>query len=69
MIDEDLQYAVELWNARGCVERVLARSALVTIGRGAFEAAVAEFPQKEITLRQRTRVIREHRGRPLAPST
>jgi hypothetical protein len=60
MIADELQYTVDEWNARGGFERVLSRSALVTIARGAFDAAVREYPARFITLRDGARVIAEY---------
>jgi hypothetical protein len=68
MIDDDLQFGAELWNAQGGLERLLSRSSPATMTCSAFEAAVKEFPKKAISLRQGTRMIREHNGYP-SPST
>jgi hypothetical protein len=54
---EDLDYKVELWDARGGIERVLARVAILSAARAAFEASVAHYPGRPITLRQGARVI------------
>ena len=62
MMDEDLEFRVEVWGRGGSTERVLARAAAVLVGRGAFDAAVQEYPDREITLRQGARVIAQHRG-------
>jgi len=62
MMDEDMDFKVETWSARGGIERLLARTATVFVGRGAFAAAVESYPQKNITLRQGARVLKEHRA-------
>jgi hypothetical protein len=53
-----LPYSVELWtddNARP--ERILARCGRVDIARGAFEASVKVFPDKNVLLKDGTRVV------------
>ncbi len=62
MMDEDLQFTVEVWAKGGNIERLLARSAGMLVGRGAFDAAVQQYPEREITLRHGARVIAEHNG-------
>jgi hypothetical protein len=66
MMDEDLAFTVEVWTERGNIERLLARSAGMLVGRGAFDAAVQQYPDREITLRHGARVIAEHNGRKCA---
>ena len=43
------------------MERVLARCARADIGRGAFEIAAREFPEKIVILRHKARVVAEHK--------
>lgn len=59
---DDLPVVLEIWDDQDRrVERVLARLARADIGRGAFEIAVQEFPEKIITLRHKARVVAEHK--------
>jgi hypothetical protein len=59
---EDLPVILEIWDNRDAhVERVLARCARADIGRGAFEIAAREFPEKIVILRQKARVVAEYR--------
>jgi hypothetical protein len=59
---DDLPVTLEIWDDRDAhVERVLARCARADIGRGAFDIAVQEFPEKIITLRHKARVVAEHK--------
>jgi hypothetical protein len=62
---EDLPVTLEIWdNGDRHVERVLARCARADIGRGAFEIAAREFPEKIVILRQKARVVAEHWPQP-----
>jgi hypothetical protein len=54
----DLPYTVELWDkTKSSVERVLAMTSNATIGYAAFYAAVREFPDKYLTLRDKHRIL------------
>ncbi|QCI65294.1 hypothetical protein [Phreatobacter stygius] len=57
---EDLAYAVEEWDEKDQIRKVLARVSLLPIGFGAYEAAVAARPTRRITLRIGLRVIRKN---------
>jgi hypothetical protein len=59
-MQEDLEYTLETWDAKGNIERILARTCNMSVGRGAFVAAVEMYPEARITLRQVCRVIAEH---------
>lgn len=55
---DDLPYKVELWDdAYEAVEQVLAVTADGSIGYGAYYAAIRQFPDRNITLRYKNRVI------------
>jgi hypothetical protein len=60
MMDEDLEFKLEIWDERGNIERLLARFAVVMVARGAFEIALREYPDRRLTLRHGARVICEH---------
>jgi hypothetical protein len=53
---EGLYYRVEVWDGDR-VDLLLAKCARIGIAKAALEAAMAEYPGREITLRQRTRVL------------
>ena len=58
---EDLPFTVEAWTSgETAVDRVLARSVNVSIGRGAFERAVRLYPDRVIMLRDHTRVVESY---------
>jgi hypothetical protein len=58
---EDLPYVIELWGAEvdGEVERVLARALNAQLSRAIFKAAVAEHPDRRLTLRKGSRVMED----------
>jgi hypothetical protein len=52
-----LPYAIELWDEDASeVERVLARAAKMSLARVIFTAALAEHPDRRITLRHGSRI-------------
>jgi hypothetical protein len=51
-----LYYRVEVWDGDR-VDLLLAKCARIGIAKAALEAAMAEYPGREVTLRQRTRVL------------
>jgi hypothetical protein len=53
---EGLYYRVEVWDGDR-VDLLLAKCARIAIAKAALEAAMTEYPGREITLRQRTRVL------------
>jgi hypothetical protein len=54
--NEALYYRVEVWD--GCqVDLLLAKCSHIGIAKAVLEVAIAEHPGREITLRQRTRVL------------
>lgn len=58
--DEDLDFRVELWDRRGAIERTLAASADLECAYAAFGVAVRKYPPpRNVTLRQKMRVLRE----------
>lgn len=60
---EDLPYRVELWNdAKTAVDVVLAVTANASIGYAAYYAATREYPQRCITLRDKSGVISRWNG-------
>jgi hypothetical protein len=61
---DDLPYKVELWDdAYEAVEQVLAVTADSSIGYGAYYAAIRQFPNRNITLRHKNRIISRSIGR------
>jgi hypothetical protein len=55
---ESAKYKVEKWDWKDAhVEEIVASASLIMIGRAAFHAAVEQYPQNRLTLRQGTRVI------------
>ena len=53
-------FKVEQWDERDGIERVFAVCDRADVGLAAFEASVAAYPDKHITLRHGARVIREN---------
>lgn len=62
--EDDLDFRVELWKVNGAgIERVLAACADLDCAHAAFEAAVLKHPpSRNVTLRQKTRVLLERKG-------
>ncbi len=57
---DELPFAVEEWNATtGAYVRDIARASNLKVARAAFGAAVAEYPQVHIKLRNRALVLDE----------
>ena len=57
----DMRFKVERWSSNGqLVEKELAICEDIIAARGAFRAAVEEWPDKRFTLRQRIRVLAKH---------
>jgi len=57
----DTRFKVERWTDTGQhIEKELAVCECVIAARGAFRAAVEEWPDKRFTLRQGIRVLEEH---------
>lgn len=59
LVDPELSFAVEEWNAGGSVLRVHARAARLDVSFAAYQAVIAAMPDRAITLRQGIRVIRD----------
>lgn len=60
---EDLPYRVELWDvAKTYVEEVLAITRSASIGYAAFYAATREFPDRYLTLRDKTGIVNRWNG-------
>jgi hypothetical protein len=60
---EDLPYRVELWNvAKTAVEEVLAITRSASIGYAAFYAAMREYPDRYLTLRDKTGIVNRWNG-------
>jgi hypothetical protein len=57
----DGRFRVEAWTKNEAVEREIATSDSIVIAMAAFDAAAQEYPEKWLTLRQATRVIRERK--------
>lgn len=59
--DEELPYAVELWNDnRSGVEKVLARAFKISLARAIFRAALEENPDRRIVLRHGERIVEDN---------
>jgi hypothetical protein len=60
---ETLPYRIELWDAATGekVERVLARALSAALARAIFQAALAEHPERRITLRRGWRLMVDSR--------
>jgi len=60
MLDDKLEIRIELLNAKGETERLLAMAATIPIGRGAFDAAVKEYGARYgVMMRAGARVIEQ----------
>ena len=60
---DDLQYRIDLWHAgQDGVERVLARAATAQLAQAIFKAALGEYPERRITLREGDAVISDSAG-------
>ena len=57
----ELDFKVEQWSERDAIERVFAICDRADVGLAAFDASVAAYPDKHITLRHGARVIRDSR--------
>ena len=55
--EEELPYSIELWQAAGSIERVLARAVSVHLARAVFQAVTNEHPDRRVTLRKGNRII------------
>ena len=55
----ELEFRVEAWSPSDAIERVFAICDRVDVGLAAFDASVAAYPDKHITLRHGARVIRD----------
>ena len=58
----ELPFKVETWTKNGNIDRLLAMASNLLVARGAYDAAVALYPQAQISLRQGARVIVETKG-------
>lgn len=66
-MEEPLEIRVELLDARGEIERVVARAATAVVGRGAFEAAVTEYGARYgVRMRHGARVVEMRERAPAA---
>ena len=54
---DDLPYKVEVWDADGALDRVIAIAADATIGFAAYYAAARENPGRDITITHKGRVL------------
>jgi len=60
-------YRLETWTGNGNIDRCLALIDNLMVGRAAFDAATAEYPKAQITLRAGAQVLRES-SKPAADS-
>lgn len=59
--DEELPYAVELWNeSRTGVEKILARAFRLSLARAIFLAALQESPGRRVVVRHGERIIEDN---------
>jgi hypothetical protein len=58
---EDLTYEIAVWTDAGRLAVVLAKAGHFQVAVAAYESAVLAFPDRHVTLRQGTRVIRERK--------
>jgi hypothetical protein len=65
----DLPYKIDLWLDDACtrIEEPIATASSLKVARAAYNAAVAEKPDRMITLRNRTMVIAQSREPPRGP--
>lgn len=56
--DEDLSYAVALWDHAG-MEKILARASRLSLARAIFRAAREENPGRRIVLRHGERILEQ----------
>src|SRR6185436_2547139 len=55
---QGLIYRIELWTEDDQqVDALLAKCARIAVAYGALEAAIAEYPDRNVTLRQRSRLL------------
>lgn len=52
---------VNLWGTRGVLEQVVASTSRLEIGVAAFEAAVAQYPGRRVTLQEGAHLLRDSR--------
>jgi len=58
---EELPYAVELWDEEHRqVEKILARALKISLARAIFRAALEEYPNRRIVLRQDERIVEDN---------
>jgi hypothetical protein len=61
--DADLPYRIEVWDESDtCVEELVALIGDHAVARAAFEEAIRRRPGRNVTLRQKTRVLAERKG-------
>lgn len=59
--EEELPYAVELWNdSRTGVEKILARAFRLSLARAIFRTALEESPGRRIVLRHGDRIVEDN---------
>ena len=56
-MDEELRFAVEMWEPNGSLKRVIAKSSSIVVARSTFESAVAEYPGARLTLCHAGRLV------------
>jgi hypothetical protein len=61
--DEELPFAVELWDEAGAkVQKVLARASRLSLARAIYKAAIEENQERRITIRQEGKIVAESTG-------
>lgn len=56
----DAEIRIEAWSQDGVVIAVIATCDSLSVGHAAFEAAIKRYPENEVTLRDRCRLIARH---------
>jgi hypothetical protein len=60
---DEMQFHVVQWMPDGRIDRHLAICTNPDLAFAAYEAAIDKWPDKEITCRHGSRVLREHKGK------
>ncbi|HXS06250.1 MAG TPA: hypothetical protein VN723_05615 [Rhizomicrobium sp.] len=61
--DEELPFAVELWDEAGAkVQKILARASRLSLARAIYKAAIEENQERRITIRHDGKLVAESTG-------
>ena len=64
---DEMQWHVVQWLPNGSIDRHLAICANPDLAVAAYESAILKWPDKEITCRHGSRILREHKARVSSP--